>query len=77
MPARRQSARESVATPPDSSLRVGRYRPDRFAFRWHHHPEVELTLIDAGRFDGCPPSWDSLPSQTTQMASTGSDAGSN
>ncbi|MBU1539690.1 MAG: hypothetical protein KKC29_00170 [Alphaproteobacteria bacterium] len=27
-----------------------------------------LTLIDAGRFEGCPPSWDSLPSQTTQMA---------
>lgn len=35
-----------------------------------------LTLIDAGRFDGCPPSWDSLPSQTTQMASLGSNAGS-
>ena len=27
-----------------------------------------LTLIDAGRFEGCPPSWDSLPSQATQMA---------
>ena len=36
-----------------------------------------LTLIDAGRFDGCPPSWDALPSQATQMASTGSNAGSN
>ena len=36
-----------------------------------------LTLIDAGRFDGCPPSWDSLPSQTTQMASIASDAGGN
>lgn len=36
-----------------------------------------LTLVDAGRFDGCPPSWDSLPSATTQMAATGSNAGSN
>jgi hypothetical protein len=36
-----------------------------------------LTLIDAGRFDGCPPSWDETPSQTTQMASAGSNAGSN
>ena len=35
-----------------------------------------LTLIDAGRFDGCPPSWDSLPSQTMQMASVGTNAGS-
>ena len=35
-----------------------------------------LTLVDAGRFDGCPPSWDSLPSQTTQMAALPSGAGS-
>jgi len=35
-----------------------------------------LTLVDAGRFDGCPPSWDSLPSQATQMAALGSSAGS-
>ncbi len=35
-----------------------------------------LTLVDAGRFEGCPPSWDSLPSQAMQLASTGSDAGS-
>ena len=35
-----------------------------------------LTLVNAGRFDGCPPSWDSLPSQTTQMASVGTTAGS-
>ena len=33
-----------------------------------------LTLVDAGRFDGCPPSWDETPGQ---MASTGSNAGSN
>lgn len=34
-----------------------------------------VTLIDAGRFDGCPPSWDSLPSQTL-MASTATNVGS-
>ena len=36
-----------------------------------------LTLVDAGRFEGCPPSWDSLPSQTTLMASAGTNAGAN
>ncbi|MGV8930277.1 MAG: 3D domain-containing protein [Brevundimonas sp.] len=36
-----------------------------------------LTLVDAGRFEGCPPSWDRLPSQTTQIAALGaSSAGS-
>jgi len=35
-----------------------------------------LTLIDAGRFDGCPPSWDARPSQTL-MASAVSNVGSN
>ncbi|MFN3668770.1 MAG: 3D domain-containing protein [Brevundimonas sp.] len=35
-----------------------------------------LTLVDAGRFDGCPPSWDSLPSQTVQMAALTTSAGS-
>ena len=34
-----------------------------------------LTLIDAGRFDGCPPSWDSQPSQTL-MASASTGVGS-
>ena len=34
-----------------------------------------VTLVDAGRFEGCPPSWDSLPSQTTQMASLPSTSG--
>lgn len=36
-----------------------------------------LTLVDAGRFEGCPPSWDRLPSQATLMASAGANAGSN
>jgi hypothetical protein len=35
-----------------------------------------LTLVNAGRFDGCPPSWDSLPSQTSQMAALTANAGS-
>ncbi|MDZ4110086.1 MAG: 3D domain-containing protein [Brevundimonas sp.] len=35
-----------------------------------------LTLIDAGRFDGCPPSWDRQPSQTL-MASAPANVGSN
>ena len=34
-----------------------------------------LTLVDAGRFDGCPPSWDSQPSQTL-MASAATSVGS-
>ncbi len=36
-----------------------------------------LTLVNAGRFDGCPPSWDSLPSQATQMASASNAGASN
>ena len=34
-----------------------------------------LTLVDAGRFDGCPPSWDAQPSQTL-MASAATSVGS-
>lgn len=33
-----------------------------------------LTIADAGRFDGCPPSWDSQPSQATLMASAAGSA---
>ena len=36
-----------------------------------------LTIVNAGRFDGCPPSWDHTPSQATLMASASSNAGSN
>lgn len=35
-----------------------------------------LTIVDAGRFDGCPPSWDSKPSQATMMASANTSVGS-
>lgn len=34
-----------------------------------------VTLVDAGRFEGCPPSWDRVPSQTRQMASLGATGG--
>jgi 3D (Asp-Asp-Asp) domain-containing protein len=37
--------------------------------------QQRVTIVDAGRFDGCPPSWDRLPTQTTQMASTGAVSG--
>ena len=39
--------------------------------------QQRLTIVDAGRFDGCPPSWDAQPSQNTLMASAGTSAGSN
>lgn len=35
-----------------------------------------LTIVDAGRFDGCPPSWDAQPSQATLMASAAGANGS-
>jgi 3D (Asp-Asp-Asp) domain-containing protein len=37
--------------------------------------QKRLTLVDAGRFDGCPPSWDAQPSQNTLMASAATSAG--
>ena len=36
-----------------------------------------LTIVNAGRFDGCPPSWDHTPSQATLMASASTSARSN
>ena len=40
--------------------------------------QARVSIIDAGRFDGCPPSWDRVPSQATLMASTDTtSAGSN
>ena len=36
-----------------------------------------LTIVDAGRFDGCPPSWSAQPSRASlQLASTGNSNGS-
>lgn len=39
--------------------------------------QQRLTIVNAGRFDGCPPSWDRTPSQTTLMASANTAVGSN
>ncbi len=37
-----------------------------------------VSIVDAGRFEGCPPSWDRVPSQATLMASARiTTAGSN
>lgn len=36
-----------------------------------------LTIVDAGRFEGCPPSWDRQPSQATLMASARTSVGAN
>ena len=37
-----------------------------------------VSIVDAGRFEGCPPSWDRVPSQATLMASARTtSAGSN
>src|SRR5690606_4321449 len=37
--------------------------------------QKRLTVVDAGRFEGCPPSWDAQPSQTL-MASASTGVGS-
>ncbi|MBN8527858.1 MAG: hypothetical protein J0M36_01325 [Caulobacterales bacterium] len=47
----------------------GSMRP---AMRWNTRT---LTLQNAGRFDGCPPSWDAKPSEQTLMAQAATAAG--
>lgn len=34
-----------------------------------------LTIVDAGRFDGCPPSWDAAPSRAPLMAASARTVG--
>jgi AraC-like DNA-binding protein/mannose-6-phosphate isomerase-like protein (cupin superfamily) len=41
--------REQIARDPRSSITCFRKRSDAYAFDWHMHAEVELTLIIAGR----------------------------
>lgn len=46
--ARGTAERERITRDPGSSLRSFAYRLDHFPFRLHHHPEIELTLIERG-----------------------------
>lgn len=46
--ARGKAELERITSDPGSSLRSFAYRLDHFPFRLHHHPEVELTLIERG-----------------------------
>ena len=43
-----RSAREVVEAGPHRSVLVKRYATDAFRVPYHHHPEAELTRIDAG-----------------------------
>lgn len=40
--------RERIVADPGSSLKVFATQGGHFPFNWHHHPEVELTLIERG-----------------------------
>lgn len=46
--ARRQPVRELIAPLPGAGWAVRDNRPSHWRFNWHHHPELELTLILAG-----------------------------
>lgn len=48
LPVRRQPIRELVPSLPGAGFVVREYRPTSWPFRWHQHPELELTLIDRG-----------------------------
>ena len=40
---------EKIARPTESAFHMARRRSAAFGFAWHQHPELELTLIEAGR----------------------------
>jgi AraC-like DNA-binding protein len=48
IPARRPPVRELIEPPPGASLVVRDFHPSHWRFNWHHHPELELTIILAG-----------------------------
>ncbi len=49
LPGPRRLHRELVAADQGGSLHSLDYRAAGFSFRWHYHPEVELTVIREGR----------------------------
>lgn len=44
----RRPERERIISDPGSCLRSKRFRMERIPFNPHHHPEIELTLIERG-----------------------------
>lgn len=45
---RGKGERERIIADPGSSMKVFAVRTGHFPFNWHHHPEIEFTLIERG-----------------------------
>lgn len=45
---RGKGERERIVADPGSSLSSHAFTGDHWSFSWHHHPEIELTLIERG-----------------------------
>lgn len=48
-PKNRKLSFEPIALGEKSSFAVKEFQTDSFPFKWHFHPELELTLIVQGR----------------------------